>query len=69
MNDKLISKPVRWLTIAEVAELTRYHERTVRRKVKQGIFKAVGRGRGLRVVYDSILDYEQREEVRHDEAA
>lgn len=68
-DDTAKTDPPRWLTIAEVARLTRYNERTVRRKVKQGIFRAVGRGRGLRIVYASILDAETGEEGQHDKAA
>lgn len=59
----------RWITIAEAARMTGYDERTVRRKIKLGLFRAVGRGRGLRVVYASILEHEQKEEAQHDQAA
>jgi excisionase family DNA binding protein len=50
-----------YITIGEAAHLMRYDERTIRRKVAQGLLDAVGRGRGRRIVYQSLLSFRERE--------
>ena len=45
-----------YATLEETAEMMRYKStRTVSRKIKAGELEARGKGRGLRVVYASIL--------------
>lgn len=51
-----------FVKISEAAGLMRYSERTVLRLIACGKLRAVGKGRGRRVVFASIAAFEQAEE-------
>lgn len=45
-----------YVTLAETAQMMGYKStRSVQRKIKAGELEARGKGKGLRVVYDSVL--------------
>jgi hypothetical protein len=45
-----------YVTLAETAQMMGYKStRSVQRKIKQGELEARGKGKGLRVVYESVL--------------
>lgn len=48
------------ITITEAADLLRYDPRHIRRLVQRGELVAVGKGRGRRILYQSILDFQRR---------
>jgi len=62
----IITTPL-YVTIGEAAALMRLSERSIFRLVAQGRIRAVGRGRGRRIVYASIQNFDQTES--HDAAS
>ena len=64
---QLSELPRVYVTLAETAQMMGYKStRSVQRKIKQGELEARSKGKGLRVVYDSVLrhpDYEPDRKV------
>lgn len=61
-----------YVTLAETAHMMGYKSnRSVQRKIKAGELEARGKGRGLRVVYESVLrhpDYQTNQRISHGSA-
>jgi hypothetical protein len=54
-----------YVSLAETAAMMGYKStRTVQRKIKAGELEARGKGRGLRVVYESVLRHPDYQPVR-----